>query len=119
MIKRSGNLLLAISLVFSIVSSLFMPAVIYAAPSNSNIIDQSSTSAGNLSSVAFGNNVFVAVGQGGISTSSNGVDWSISKKAGNPKLTSIEFANGLFLAIDGSEKAVYNSLDGENWTKKR
>ncbi|OMD97583.1 hypothetical protein BSK54_24195, partial [Paenibacillus odorifer] len=120
MIKRSGNLLLAISLVFSIVSSLFMPAVIYAAPSNSNsnIIDQSSTSAGNLSSVAFGNNVFVAVGQGGISTSSNGVDWSISKKAGNPKLTSIVFANGLFLAIDGSEKAVYNSLDGENWTKK-
>jgi cell division septal protein FtsQ/histidinol phosphatase-like enzyme len=117
-IKRSGNLLLAISLVFSIVSSLFMPAVIYAAPSNSNIIDQSSTSAGNLSSVAFGNNVFVAVGQGGISTSSNGVDWSISKKAGNPKLTSIVFANGLFLAIDGSEKAVYNSLDGENWTKK-
>lgn len=84
MIKRSGNLLLAISLVFSIVSSLFMPAVIYAAPSNSNIIDQSSTSAGNLSSVAFGNNVFVAVGQGGISTSSNGVDWSISKRRGTP-----------------------------------
>lgn len=87
-IKRSGNLLLAISLVFSIVSSLFMPAVIYAAPSNSNsnsnIIDQSSTSAGNLSSVAFGNNVFVAVGQGGISTSSNGVDWSISKRRGTP-----------------------------------
>lgn len=94
-----------------------MPGVIDAAPSNSNIIEQSSTSAGDLSSVAFGNGVFVAVGQGGISTSSNGVDWLISKKVGSPKLTSIVFANGLFIAIDGSEKAVYNSVDGENWSK--
>ncbi|OZQ59311.1 hypothetical protein CA600_29750, partial [Paenibacillus sp. VTT E-133280] len=117
MFKRSGNLLLAISLVFSIVSSLFMPGVTDAAPSNSNIIDQSSTSAGDLNSVAFGNGIFVAVGQGGISTSTNGVDWSISKKVGSPKLNSIVFANGLFLAIDGSEKAVYKSADGESWTK--
>jgi cell division septal protein FtsQ len=94
-----------------------MPGVTDAAPSNSNIIDQSSTSAGDLNSVAFGNGIFVAVGQEGISTSTNGVDWSISKKVGSPKLNSIVFANGLFLAIDGSEKAVYKSADGESWTK--
>ncbi|MBY3625175.1 hypothetical protein HGO21_37470, partial [Acinetobacter sp. CUI P1] len=115
MIKRSGKLLLALSLVLSIVSSLFTPVVTYAASSNSNIMDQSSTSTGDLSSVAFGNGIFVAVGQGSLSTSSNGEDWSI--KVGSPNLTSIVFANGKFVAIGSSEKAVYTSDDGENWTK--
>ena len=69
-----------------------------------------------LQSVAFGNNLFVAVGTGDyILTSSDGINWN--EVYSNVKFNSVTFGNNLFVAV-GSYGNIKTSTDGITWTSR-
>ncbi|GFN33169.1 hypothetical protein PCURB6_34290 [Paenibacillus curdlanolyticus] len=73
----------------------------------------------NLFDVAWGANKFVAVGNGGVYTSSDGVSWSKQKvafKDAYGSLQSIKWTGKVFVASDQGY-GVYASKDGITWTK--
>jgi hypothetical protein len=69
-----------------------------------------------LSSVAYGNGVFVAVGSL-IYSSPDGKTWSVGKfPQGLPSpVLSVSYGNGLFVAV-GMDAFLYTSPDGTNWS---
>gem|GEM_PF-1572425 len=70
----------------------------------------------NLSSVAYGQGKFVAVGfNGTILSSTNGVNW-VDRTTGSTtvQLNSVTYGNGAFVAVGTSGAGRY-STDGENW----
>lgn len=68
-----------------------------------------------LSSIAFGNNRFVAVGEGGtILTSADGIDWTGVDSPTTHSLSKIAFLNGEFFAV-GEGSAIITSTDGLYW----
>lgn len=60
--------------------------------------------------IIYANGLYVAAGNNGISTSSNGISWTI--RSGTP-FSSVAYGNGVFVAV-GSSSAV--SSDGITWT---
>src|SRR5438876_6496522 len=70
--------------------------------------------ANRLSAVAYGNGLFVAVGDfGTIETSSDGVTWTF-RHAEAATLNGVAFGNDRFVAV-GSDGLILNSQDGINW----
>src|SRR2546423_1444106 len=70
--------------------------------------------ANRLSAVAYGNGLFVAVGDfGTIETSSDGVTWTV-RHAQAATLSGVAFGNDRFVAV-GSDGLTLNSQDGINW----
>src|SRR3990172_4058679 len=73
-------------------------------------------------SVAFGNNLFVAVSGDGtnnrVMTSPDGINWTIRTSAANNTWNSVTFGNNLFVAVstDGIGNRVMTSPDGITWT---
>jgi hypothetical protein len=69
-----------------------------------------------LNSVAFGNGVFVAVGDSGVMLlSGNGVNWTNTSPVGYGALARIRFLNGQFTVV-GDTNVMYRSSDGVTWT---
>ena len=72
----------------------------------------------NLSSVACGNGVFVAVGDSGwILRSLDGTTWTLKNPGTVNDLYSVTFGNNLFVAV-GAGGTVLVSSDGATWTEK-
>ena len=75
----------------------------------------------NWTSVAYGNNIFVAVSTDGthrVMTSSNGTTWTSATDTSiqnTNKWNSITYGNGRFVAVSTDGKAMY-SLNGTSWT---
>jgi len=77
-------------------------------------------------SIAYGNNIYVAVGgfssnQTGIITSPDGINWTERQPpfGGNVNWTDVIFADGKFVAVtdtDNSGQAVMTSTNGTTWT---
>jgi hypothetical protein len=65
--------------------------------------------------LAFGNDVFVAVGKAGlIRSSTNGTNWTYRTAGITDNLQKVEFLNGRFWVV-GAGGAVLDSTDGSNW----
>jgi hypothetical protein len=70
----------------------------------------------NLYAVAYGNGVFVAVGDNStIATSTDGSNWGVSSPGAYGNLASIRFLNGQFIAVGSTDK-ILSSTDGTNWS---
>jgi hypothetical protein len=79
---------------------------------SSNWIEHSSGSLCQLYDVAFGNGVFVAVGnEGAVITSPDGVCWIARNARTDERLRGIVFGNGIFVAV-GYEGAIVTSRTG-------
>ena len=61
--------------------------------------------------LTFGQNIFVLVGNGGIITSPDGLNWTTQNSAA---LSGVVYANGLFVGV-GNQSEVTTSPDGINW----
>ena len=71
----------------------------------------------SLSSVAYGNGLFVVVGLNGtILTSSNGISWTNRNSKTKVILYEVTYGNGLFIAV-GEQGIILSSEDGRNWRK--
>ncbi|MFC3801895.1 DUF4073 domain-containing protein [Cohnella sp. GCM10012308] len=75
------------------------------------------TTVGNLTSVAYGNNRYAAVGTGGkIYTSADGINWiSVATTNTTENLAGIRYVNGMFMAV-GANGTLVVSTDGTTWT---
>jgi len=70
----------------------------------------------DLYKVAYGNGVFVAVGDAGtIITSPDGWTWSLQTSGIHYDLSNVSYLNGLFFAVTGSNK-ILTSSDGVKWS---
>ena len=69
----------------------------------------------HLSSVAFGNGMFIAVGTYFILKSENGTHWEIVQEGNYNPLNAIAFGDDRFVAV-GNNGYVLHSRDGVNWT---
>jgi hypothetical protein len=68
-------------------------------------------------SMAFGNGVFVAVGDDGyISTSTNGTIWGTAFMAGTSKWKSVIYSDGKFVVV-GEDGYISSSNDGMSWSE--
>ncbi|MBX9866857.1 MAG: hypothetical protein K2Y14_08060 [Burkholderiales bacterium] len=66
-------------------------------------------------STAFGNGVYVSVGDNGaIVTSTDGVNWVATNSGTTNGLNAVAFANGKFVAAGSN--VILNSTDGKTWT---
>lgn len=73
-------------------------------------------SGNSLKSVAFGNGVFVAAGDGGaIQTSADGVSWNPLDPIATNNLHRVIYANGLFVCV-GDNGLILTSPNGATWT---
>jgi hypothetical protein len=70
--------------------------------------------------LAFGNGIFVAVGDGGtIVTSTDGMSWTPEVSGSSELLFNVAFGDGTFVVVGGSQQGViFTSTDGVNWTKR-
>jgi len=67
--------------------------------------------------VAFGNGIFVAVGElGTIFTSPDGITWSAGTSVTSENLTAVTFGNGVFVAV-GFRGTILTSVDGKTWSQ--
>lgn len=72
---------------------------------------------------AYGNGIYVAVGDGGIAVSSDGVNWKMTvdinvDQEGPNHYWSVAYGNGRFVSIT-QNREVYVSTDGKSWTKSQ
>jgi hypothetical protein len=77
------------------------------------------TTATSLYDVAYGNGLFVAVGGGGVvTTSPDGITWTAGTPANGSNWYSVTYGNGLFVAVasSGGTNRVMTSPDGITWT---
>ena len=68
-----------------------------------------------LTSIQYGNNIFVAVCNPGNSTSTDGITWTTRTVAASNSWNSLVYANGEFVAVGGNVSA---STDGITWTTR-
>jgi sugar lactone lactonase YvrE len=75
-----------------------------------------------LNGIAFGNGLFVAVGEdGAVFTSTDAQTWEAQELAGEaaPNLSGIAFDHGLFVAASSDANgSIWTSPDGRNWTNR-
>ena len=81
-----------------------------------------STTSNHLRGVAYGNLIFVAVGDSGtILTSLDGVAWTVPPDLQNPlpsvRLRGVTYCRDTFIAV-GDSGTILTSLDGVNWTAR-
>jgi hypothetical protein len=70
----------------------------------------------NLTGIAFGNGVFVSVGEAStVARSEDGVDWTVSTAGAFGNLAGVRFLNGQFVALGSSDKILF-SADGISCT---
>ena len=66
--------------------------------------------------MAFGNGVFVVVGDDGyISTSTNGTIWGTAFMTGTSKWKSVTYSDGKFVVV-GEDGYISSSNDGMSWS---
>jgi hypothetical protein len=72
----------------------------------------------NLLAVTYGNNMFVAVGDGGaIVASPDGVTWARRHLGGGTILNAVAYGNNTFVAVgSGDHDQILTSPDGVTWT---
>ena len=69
-----------------------------------------------INDIAFGNGVYVVVGNnGGVGVSADLINWTTPTSGKTVALTSIEFGNGMFVAM-GDNSTVIKSTDGVVWS---
>lgn len=69
--------------------------------------------------ITFGNGIFViTTGNGTITRSTNGINWTTPKKVGDTQWNSVAYGNGKFVAV-GFNGNVTTSTDGINWSSIR
>ena len=78
-------------------------------------IRDSSKVSTNLSSIAFGNNIFVAVGSNTVIASSDNTGSTFGIKSTEYTFEDVTYGNGVFVAV--GYKIIYTSTDGDSWTK--
>src|SRR5690349_20822991 len=71
-----------------------------------------------MQSVCFGNGIFVAVGNGGLShTSSDGTSWDDGQRTVGSTLNRVIYVNNLFVAV-GNGGAIVTSTNGITWSPR-
>jgi hypothetical protein len=88
------------------------------------------SSLSNLTSIAYGNDIYVAAGADEYTTnpfrhpytdnavfvtSQDGITWTVREQDKDVFLNGITYGNGTFVAV-GTSGAIYTSTDGVNWT---
>lgn len=103
----------------SLVLALALAATACAGPLDTWHVRPSGTTA-QLNDVAYGNGVFVAVGEDGtILNSPDGANWFPVNSGTVSRLDAIAFGNGVFVAVGGlGSKPMFTSPDGVNWTPR-
>ncbi|MFZ4456954.1 MAG: T9SS type A sorting domain-containing protein [Bacteroidales bacterium] len=92
--------------------------------SSSEWIIRTSAADNGWSSVAYGNGLFVAVGNSGtgnrVMTSPDGITWTSRTSAADNTWKSVAYGNGKFVAVsyDGTGNRVMTSPDGITWTSR-
>jgi hypothetical protein len=82
-----------------------------------NWISQNSGTTQNLLGIAYGTNIFVAVGMNGVVvTSTDGKEWTVRNSGTTRNLYAICFGGGSFVAVGDS---ILTSPDGTTWTERR
>lgn len=72
-----------------------------------------------LYSVAFGNSVYVVVGENGnVWHSTNALEWSQTNTGGGERFRRLRFLNGMFIATTFGPARILTSPDGVNWTTR-
>jgi hypothetical protein len=72
-----------------------------------------------VSDVAFGNGVFVAVGDGGtVLLSSSGTAWTQPLTGSSDFLWNVAFAHNTFVVVGGVQGTILTSSDGQSWTPR-
>ncbi len=85
-------------------------------PRNSGVSVDGINYGSGLQSLAFGAGRFVAVGEGGqTSTSTDGITWTAGSVGTTDLVASLHYLNGKFYAIGGVSN-LYASVDGLSWT---
>src|SRR5207249_3387628 len=89
---------------------------------------RSPTLTGNqLRGIAFGDNLYVAVGDyGTIMTSSDGSHWAQQPSSGKEHLSELTYGNGVFVAAEPTydfptgiwTNPIFTSPDGAHWTRR-
>lgn len=76
------------------------------------------TSTYNFTSVAYGNNFFIALAQSGevCKSDSTGKNWNVTTDLGSSYFTRVKYVNGLFFAFKNYQY-FYTSSDGITWTE--
>ncbi|MCC5788323.1 MAG: fibronectin type III domain-containing protein [Opitutales bacterium] len=70
----------------------------------------------NFNDVAYGDGVFVAVGDlGAVFTSIDGVEWTKRSAGTNQNLRAIAYGNGTFVAVGTSGRRIVSTDSGETW----
>jgi len=81
-------------------------------------VQTSSFGATNINAVCYGNNLYVAVGDGGkIATSPDGVVWTQRTSNTSAVLNCICYGNGVYVAA-GASGTLLTSTDGVTWTSR-
>ena len=71
-----------------------------------------------ISSIAYANGMFVAVGESGnIVTSTDGIAWTRQTSPVSSTLIAVTYGNGMFVAV-GESGSIVTSTDGITWTKQ-
>lgn len=74
--------------------------------------------ASDLYDVAYGKNIYIAVGgDGAIVRSEDAVNWKVVASGTSVKFRSIAFGNGIFVAV-GNNNTIMTSSDGLSWKKQ-
>jgi hypothetical protein len=97
---------------------------IFTSPDGDNLTQRHDISTyHSIQGIAYGNNVYVAVGESGrILTSSNAASWTLQIVTNDPmSFLDVVFAGGQFVAVgayNGYRSVIYTSADGVNWTDR-
>ena len=69
--------------------------------------------------IIYANNKFLAVGGGGkiITSTNNGVTWSVSATVGTAQFLGVAYGNNTYVA-GNEQNGIYSSTDGTNWTQR-
>jgi hypothetical protein len=73
----------------------------------------------SLYAVAYGNSLFVAVGnEGAVVTSADGIEWTSQDSGTEERLRGIAYGEGIFVAV-GYSGTIISSKDGVRWTSRK
>jgi hypothetical protein len=72
-----------------------------------------------LSDIAFGNGMFVAVGDGGtIVTSADGTSWATPPSGASELLLNVAYGHGTFVVVGAQQGGIYTSTDAAHWAAR-
>ena len=111
--KSVKSVLLIFILIF------FFFSMFFSSPSSADLLDRwlwrnPIPRVGLVSKITYDNGMFVTVG-GAISSSPDGVNWTVRLSGLSNPLSGVAYGNGTFVAV-GSGGKVLTSSDGINWT---